>query len=860
MSSRLLALALVCCVGTPVRAQERAGWFPFALPWDDDSATVTSAAALNASPAGADGIITAKGGWFVDGDGKRVRFLGVNFVFSTSFPDKADAARVAARMRKFGINVVRLHHMDYFHAPNGIFAAREKGTRKLDAEQLDRLEHLIWQLKRHGIYTNVNLHVSRPFHVEDGLPQADRLRDRGKVPVFFHPRMIELQKEYARALLDRVNRYTKTRHAEEPAIAFVELTNENTLVGAAWDGGIDALPGPYRDELQKQWNAWLLKRHKSTDALAKAWKQRAADRGAELLRPIGREGIAPWNLEQHEGAKATAERTEAGLHVRVSTPGKQGWHVQVNQADLDLAAGQSYTLTFRARADRKRPVSVSATRAVPDWSGVGLSRQVSLTTDWQPFRLVFTASRTVKGKNRVGFHLGDGGGVVEIADVRLRAGEEGVLPEGKSLEKGSVPLGHASAGPAGRDWIAFLIDTEKSYLDTMRSFLKKDLGVKALVSGSQASYGGLAGALRELGADYADMHAYWQHPHFPRRQWDPDDWTVGTMPLTRDRWGGSLASLARYRLADRPFAVSEYNVPAPADHQAECVPMLAAFAAFQDWDAIYLFDYSADRRQWDSDRMRNFFSIDTNPAKMAFFPAAAWLFRRGDFPPASGETILEVPRGRVPALMARDGPGANGQWERAGGIWPLALQQRVSLRFVARGDEATKATRKRDDATPGKLAWLDAGTDRARFTAEAPTAKVIAGALGAKVALDGWTVERAAKGPASAVLTLSARDGRPAERSRSLLLTAVARVETVGMGWNAERTSVGRSWGKGPVECEAVAATIRLTTSAKRATVHALDPTGKRRSRVESELRGGALTFAIGAEHRTVWYEIEAEQ
>ena len=47
MSGHLRTLiALVCCVGTPARTQERAGWFPFALPWDDDSATVTSEAAL----------------------------------------------------------------------------------------------------------------------------------------------------------------------------------------------------------------------------------------------------------------------------------------------------------------------------------------------------------------------------------------------------------------------------------------------------------------------------------------------------------------------------------------------------------------------------------------------------------------------------------------------------------------------------------------------------------------------------------------------------------------------------------------------------------------------------------------------
>ena len=132
--------------------------------------------------------------------------------------------------------------------------------------------------------------------------------------------------------------------------------------------------------------------------------------------------------------------------------------------------------------------------------------------------------------------------------------------------------GGPSAGPAGQDWIAFLMDTERRFLGTMREYLKNDLGLHALVSRTQASYGGLGGALREEASDYTDMHAYWQHPRFPRRPWDPADWTVGTARLTADPRGGALASLARYRLAGRPFVVSEFNIPAPAD----CVAILEA--------------------------------------------------------------------------------------------------------------------------------------------------------------------------------------------------------------------------------------------------------------------------------------------
>jgi hypothetical protein len=79
------------------------------------------------------------------------------------------------------------------------------------------------------------------------------------------------------------------------------------------------------------------------------------------------------------------------------------------------------------------------------------------------------------------------------------------------------------------------------------------------------------------------------------------------------------------------------------------------------------------------------------------------------------------------------------------------------------------------------------------------------------------------------------------------------------MGWNRARTSVGRAWGKGPVQAEGIPATVTLKTAARRVSVHALDGAGKRRGKVKASLEGGRVTFRIGPGHKTLWYEIEAE-
>ncbi len=109
-----------------------------------------------------------------------------------------------------------------------------------------------------------------------------------------------------------------------------------------------------------------------------------------------------------------------------------------------------------------------------------------------------------------------------------------------------------------------------------------------------------------------------------------------------------------------------------------------------------------------------------------------------------------------------------------------------------------------------------------------------------------------------AALTLSAVDGKPMDQSQSLLLTAVGTVENTAMVWNKERTSLGTKWGTGPTLAEGVPAAITVRTVMTGVTVYALDATGKRLGIVASKLGGGAVTFAIGPEYKTLWYEIEA--
>ena len=169
--------------------------FDFALPWDDKLATITDVSALNPAPIDETRRLKVQDGHFRDATGRRVRFLGTNFAAGACFPPKADAPQIAARLRKYGFNCVRLHHMDAPWAKPNLFyfegASQNKSTAgELSPESMDRLDWLVFQLKQHGIYVDLNLHVTREWSAADGFPDADKIDPQGKIVSYFDQRAI----------------------------------------------------------------------------------------------------------------------------------------------------------------------------------------------------------------------------------------------------------------------------------------------------------------------------------------------------------------------------------------------------------------------------------------------------------------------------------------------------------------------------------------------------------------------------------------------------------------------------------------------------------------------------------------------
>lgn len=227
---------------------------PFVMNHRAAGASSVDVSFLLDAPAGKNGFVRGQGGHLVKPDGSRLRLWGVHLTDwsrgSVLLPPKEDSPMWARTLARYGVNCVRLHFLD-LDAPRGIIAAGGADSRSFDPQQLDRLDFLVSELKKRGIYVDLNLNVGRSYKAGDGVHDFDKIR-WAKGMTLYDPRLIELQKEYAKQILTHVNPYTKTEYRNEPAVAIVEILNENGL----WVG-FNA-PTPYYDEeLTAQFNAWL---------------------------------------------------------------------------------------------------------------------------------------------------------------------------------------------------------------------------------------------------------------------------------------------------------------------------------------------------------------------------------------------------------------------------------------------------------------------------------------------------------------------------------------------------------------------------------------------------------------------------
>ena len=322
--------------------------------------------------------------------------------------------------------------------------------------------------------------------------------------------------------------------------------------------------------------------------------------------------------------------------------------------------------------------------------------------------------------------------------------------------------------------ITFLEEVQRSYYQEMADYLRNEVGVRALMTGSNwPRTAALLASMRDQ--DFTDCHGYWNHA--------TSDGSVENTPMLKAE--KTVFDIINFqRVAGKPFFVSEWGEPWPNEWRAELTLWIAAIASFQDWNGLAMYTYRHSSEVPKNSSLSTFDSFN-DPARFGLFPAAALLYRRGDLEAAQQKAALYIPEElaimqAVPPLEHAPNGG-----DRGDPPTETALFQRPEdSDFVLTVSDRPLVT--------GSIRQSDTGSCRGSRVGnpliDSPRTQGVVGFEEAGVcATADLTVE--CQSP-FATIVLSSLTDEPISRSDQLLLTAVGRVENTGMVYNIQRTKV----------------------------------------------------------------------
>jgi hypothetical protein len=869
----LAVITLLAFCMPPLAAQDRSEWFEFCLPWDDSTSTVTDMSGYLDPPAGKHGFleVTPEGQFRFAESGERVKFVGVNNVATANFPGKDEAGILAARMAKYGINLVRIHLVDV-DWDNGLFANSAVNTTQLSADRLDRMDYLIKCMKERGIYFNFCIQSGRLFKEGDQI-DAPILNDQSKYSTLFNQRLIELQEDFAGKVLAHTNPYTGLSYVDEPAMVSVELTNENSLFNGWFGWQSDHIFGDTQDgigpcysaQLDSLFNSWLEDKYENDSSLRAAWAGSGGAGSELILNPSFEDGFQHWShyVNTGDGAAATFEidpdtvrHGSRSVRITSTSAGTQGWHIHLKTNEFSVAEGESYRIRFYAKSDFVTPAQIEIMEN-ETWYWYGAPGYTP-GPEWKAFEFYFTCTKTTS-RQIIQFEYGTQTGTFWLDSVSVTRYDGNGLEEGESLAMNNVnrvrstEIGKYTPRRIG-DNAEFYFDIEGAYMDQLTGYLKNDLGIRCPVTFTN-NYYGLASIYSQSRAGYMDTHYYWDHPSFPHG-WSDTDFTLNNRSMLLDPAGSTLNRMPLCRVDGLPLVLSEYNHPYPYIFQSEAPSLVYAYGSFMDLDGIIwhaYYDYHDRYQQREQDM---FFDIAMHPVMMTQLLLSV-PYRLGYIEPA-GETVV--------ARYTEQEVFDNTKFFQDTEVLNMA-QSNYGTSFLNQGFshgsfsadstclEGELAMTGTDVISgTGELAWHGG---EGCFTVNNPYWQ------GATGYLKGKTVElgdiilsdiSTTEGLDFGAVHLVSLDSLPIAGSKRMVLLTSARLENEGFLWNETKTSPVSVGGTRAL-CEPVSGRLTFKASLHdSARVFRLDERGARTHLLELVRDGSSASVDFG--DQTLWYEI----
>ncbi len=301
-----------------------AAWYPFTP--DDDLSMHTEIGMQDwwESPAGKHGRIRARGDRLYYHE-RPIKLWGLNLCFhGGAAPTHELAERRAALYRKFGINAVRLHK--WVDGPGWAGIQTEASAVRFDPEGLDRFDYQNAQFRQAGIFLKLSQAFGTirvgpddrqtvPYAEELGaFERPDSRVGGGNSTLFYSTELQDLTIRQLQNILTHRNPYTGLTYAEDPAIAFVEIVNEASILFYTSMNPLRDSP-TLRRRTARHFSHWLRERYRDHAGLLAAWGEAALDSFDEVPTPDGqpehldRDNLLPlgnpwfWDPERLSGSQ-----------------------------------------------------------------------------------------------------------------------------------------------------------------------------------------------------------------------------------------------------------------------------------------------------------------------------------------------------------------------------------------------------------------------------------------------------------------------------------------------------------------------------------------------------------------------------
>lgn len=212
---------------------------------------------------------------------KPYKAWGTNVNYINVAPDRRDAQKRTDFFAKYGINNVRLHKLTNTDWEG--LGSTNKAS-EYDKAKLKRFDYWLSLLQRTGIrYGFSPIWDLRVFEGDrnaliayDELVSAKPQKPVTTGLVWFAEDIQQLHIDTLTNLLTHKNTYTQQRYADDPALAYIEIQNEENVFFYSFMSHVKKYP-TYHKILAEQFSEWLIGKYQDHRGLVNAWGASAID-------------------------------------------------------------------------------------------------------------------------------------------------------------------------------------------------------------------------------------------------------------------------------------------------------------------------------------------------------------------------------------------------------------------------------------------------------------------------------------------------------------------------------------------------------------------------------------------------------